>query len=91
MSYDPDLSPIIAKASNEDLDPLVQYMLKANTNFLEISDNYKLHEPDHSKYKDLIEKEMRLFGGNSFVNLFRETGPSYLEIAGDVADKLDAS
>jgi uncharacterized protein YaaW (UPF0174 family) len=89
-NYDPDLTKLLANASNDDLDPLVGYILNAElTELLSISDEYKLYKPNHTKYVDLIEKEIRLFGGNSFINLFRGTGPSYSEIVSDVADKLD--
>jgi hypothetical protein len=46
-SYDPDLTPVIEQSDNEDLDPLVQIILKAATYFLEIDKNYKKYKPDH--------------------------------------------
>lgn len=90
--FDEDLSPVLTKASNEDLDPLVQYILKAElTETLSINDLYKRFTPDHKQYVECIEQEIRYFGGNSFVNIFRENGPAYAEIVRDVAKKLKAN
>lgn len=90
---DSDLS-FLRQASNEDLDPLVGYILKANlTEMLSINDFYKSHQPNHRQYVDLIEREIRDFGGNSFVNFWRDVvgapSVSYEEIVHDVADKMD--
>ncbi|MCR5536785.1 MAG: DUF3944 domain-containing protein [Succinivibrio sp.] len=88
--FDQDLSPIMALATQEDLDPLVGYILKAElTEGLTSNADYKEYFPDHTKYRDLIEKEIRAFGGNSFLNVFRVSGPSYREIVMDVADKFE--
>jgi uncharacterized protein YaaW (UPF0174 family) len=89
--YDNDISPILLKADNEGLDPLVKYILDAATETLSINDLYKKYSPDHKNYYSLIVKEICEFGGNSFVNLFRGGGPSYHEVACDVADKVDAN
>jgi uncharacterized protein YaaW (UPF0174 family) len=88
--YDEDLSPVLKKASNNDLQPLVEYILSAKTNFLDIADLYQKYSPNHVKYAELIETEIRVFGGNTFLNIFRGNGPSYHEIACDVANKLGA-
>ena len=88
--YDLDLTPVLARASNEDLNPLVEYILNANlTETLSTEDLYKQNQPNHTKYVALIEKEIHSFGGNTFVNIFRGTGPVYAEIVRDVASKLD--
>ena len=90
--FDKDLTPILSTATNEDLDPLVKYILKAaTTQTLEINAQYKEHNPNHVKYADVIESEIKEFGGNSFVTLFRGEGPPYYEIVGDVAGKLGAN
>lgn len=89
--FDENLTPILALASNEDLEPLVGYIVKAKlSETLTINDLYKDHSPNHEKYVELIEEEIRTFGGNTFLNLFRGNGPTYIEIVGDVADKLGA-
>lgn len=43
-----------------------------------------------SAIADVLEAEIRAFGGNSIANLFRSTGVTYEEIATDVAKKLGA-
>jgi uncharacterized protein YaaW (UPF0174 family) len=88
-SYDSDLTPVLKGASNEDLQPLVDYILKASTNFISNEDIYKVNQSNPIKYVELIETEIRSFGGNTFVNLFRGQGPSYREVTRDVAGKLD--
>lgn len=80
---------LLERASNEDLEPLVEYILKASTTeVLSIKDVYNSHQPNHKRYTDEIFEEIRLFGGNSFANLFRSSGPSYIELVRDVADKF---
>jgi len=89
---DKRLFPVLAKASNEDLGVLVEYILKEAPTTEELTTNptYKQYYPDHQKYTDLIEKEIRLFGGNTFANTARGEGPQYYEIVCNVADKLKA-
>jgi uncharacterized protein YaaW (UPF0174 family) len=80
---------VMAKASDEDLKPLVEYILKASTTeSLSGKELYKAHSPNHRRYPGLILDEIRLFGGNSFVNLFRSEGPEYHEVVKDVASKF---
>lgn len=90
---DRDLS-FLRQATNDDLEPLVGYILNAElSETLSINDKFKQHWPDHHQYVDLIEREIRDFGGNTFANAFRilfDRRPiSYEEIVHDVADKLD--
>jgi len=90
--FDKDLTPVLALASSEDLEPLVKYITEAKlTEALTKSDLYKLYTPKHTEYVELIEKEIRTFGGNSFLNLARGNGPAYIEVAEDVAQKLGAT
>ena len=88
--FDKDLNPILSLANNDDLEPLVSYLKTKYSESLTVSAAYKSHNPNHSKYADLIAKEIRDMGGNSFVNTFRGEGPSYFEIVCDVASKLNA-
>ena len=90
--YDSNLNTVLNKASNEDLGPLVEYLSKKFSCELVVSKVYEKHSPNHSKYADLIAKEIREMGGNSFMNMFRSfEGPSYHEIVCDVASKLKAN
>lgn len=87
--YDNDLNPILEKATNEQLQPLVEIITGAFSNFLEIEEAYKTHHPNHVMYADLIASELRSFGGNSFANIARgNVGPAYHEIVCDVAKLL---
>jgi len=84
-----DTLQVLKRASNEDLATLVAYILKASTTEkLSASGAYKQHQPNHRRYAGEILAEIRLFGGNSFVNLFRSQGPTYLEVVQDVAGKF---
>lgn len=90
--YDSDLNTVLDKASNEDLEPLVEYLSKKFSCDLVVDAVYKEHSPNHSRYSDLIAKEIREMGGNSFMNMFRGfEGPSYHEMVCDVASKLKAN
>lgn len=87
--FDENLNPILEISSNDDLETLVEYLQTKISETLTSSDAYKEHYPEHVMYADLIAKEIREMGGNSFANLFRGfQGPSYYEIVCDVADKL---
>lgn len=85
---DVSTADVLAQCSNEDLAPLVKYILEASTESLSSHELYKSHAPDHHQYAAQILQEIRLFGGNSFVNLFRKEGPEYLEVVQDVASKF---
>lgn len=79
---------LLDSVSNEDLGPLVEYILKASTESLTSSPKYKKHHPDHSRYAGEIIDEIRQFGGNTFVNIFRKEGPPYSEVLKDAAEKV---
>jgi uncharacterized protein YaaW (UPF0174 family)/cold shock CspA family protein len=85
-----DLTPLLRSCNNEELDPLVGYVLKASTNHLDIDENYKRNKGNHVAYVDELIREIREFGGNTLVTLFRGDGVPYAEIAADVADKVGA-
>lgn len=88
--FDEDLNPVLELVTNEDLETLVDYLGTKVSETLTVSDAYKTHHPEHSKYADLIAKEVRDMGGNSFANVYRGEGPSYKEIICDVASKIKA-
>lgn len=79
---------LLDSASNEDLEPLVEYILKATTESLSDSLQFKQHHPNHSRCVGMIYREIRLFGGNTFVNLFRKEGPPYSDVLEDAASKV---
>ncbi|WP_345852573.1 ubiquinol-cytochrome C chaperone family protein [Shewanella algae] len=88
--FDKDLNPVLEIADSEDLAPLVEYVSDKFSEDLTSHDAYKKHSPNHEKYADLIAKEVRDMGGNSFANVWRGEGPSYHEVVCDVAKKLKA-
>jgi uncharacterized protein YaaW (UPF0174 family) len=84
-----DLPALLASSADEDLAFLVSYILKASTESLSSKDEYKRHQPKHSRYTDMIAAEIRSFGGNTFANMFRGgDGPSYAEVVADVCGQL---
>jgi len=88
--FDKDINPVLEIASNEDLETLVDLLSSKLTEMLTPHEAYKEHSPDHQKYADLIAKEIREMGGNTFGNLTRGEGPAYHEIVCDVAKKVKA-
>jgi len=88
--FDKDLNPVLEIATDEDLETLVAYVSDKMSEDLTAHAAYKEYEPKHSNYADLIAKEIRDMGGNSFANVWRGEGPSYHEMVCDVADKLKA-
>lgn len=91
--YDKDINDVLAAASNEDLDPLVDYILQASiSEGLSKTPNFIKHRPNHQRYTNEIAAELRNFGGNTFMNLFRGgNGPEYLDVVRDVAKRLKVS
>ena len=90
-TYDTELNPILANASDEELRPIVGFLLKKMSNDIKNDYRYKDHPDEPSLYTDLISDEIRLMGGNTFVNLFRREGVSYHEVVVDVAEKMKVS
>lgn len=87
---DDDLLPVIQKATNDQLDPLVDYITKKG--FFTMLDGeswFKANYPNHQAYANELAAELQRFGGNSFANAARGgKGVSYRVIVQDVADKL---
>ena len=80
---------LLKNASNEELQPIVDYILKASVSEkLSKTENFKKHSPNHARYVDEIFHELRLFGGNTLVNLKRGEGPRYKELVQDVAKRF---
>ncbi|MDO4987475.1 MAG: ubiquinol-cytochrome C chaperone family protein [Synergistes sp.] len=88
VNYDPDLNPVLHNASDEDLQPLVEYITGKLSNYIEIDENYKRDPYKPTAYANTIASEIRSMGGNTFANLVRGGGVEYREIVCDVADKL---
>lgn len=84
-----DLYALLSLCTKDELAPLVENILGRLSNYLDINDDYKKFQPDHTKYHKVIGDEIRMFGGNSLRNIFRGgEGPPYAEIVIDVCKKL---
>jgi uncharacterized protein YaaW (UPF0174 family) len=95
MTYDPNLTPLLESCTNEDLDPLVQYLVRPITTSLKTNQWYIKHQGNHRAYVHLIVRELQLFGGHTLATIMRRItaserkGVSYREILEDVADKMN--
>lgn len=90
---DDGLIPLLRKCIDEDLDPLVGYILNKEkawrvSSELDLTNVYKAHNPHHRYYADEIAAEIQLFGGNTIINIPRGTGVLYPEVVRNVAKKL---
>lgn len=88
---DDDLIPLLRKCTNEDLDPLVQYIIQKGgiTSELETTEVYKKNQPNHTAYVDIICSEIQRFGGHTFANILRGgEGVPYKKIVCTVASRL---
>jgi len=88
---DADLVPLLRKCKNEDLDPLVQYILQKGwlSSELELTEVYEKNQPNHMAYADEISSEIQRFGGHTFANWFRlGEGASYKSIVCAVAKRF---
>lgn len=83
-----DLYSLLSVCSNEELQPLVDCILGKFSNFLSIYKEYKEFSPCHTKYHKAIGDELRLYGGNTFGNIYRSGGPSYDTVVIDVCKQL---
>lgn len=92
-AFDEDLNPLLETASNEDLAPLVQYIIERGGLFNRLDSNPVFREryPEHTAYADLIAEELRRFGGHELANVWRGHGARYRDIVCDVADRVGAN
>lgn len=86
--FDPDLNPLLAIATNDELQFLVDLLLGNANNGLAGEEAYKKFAPDHRRYADLIAKDLREFGGNTVATFFRGAGPDWRTVVRDVAGCL---
>lgn len=93
MAYDADLTELLKKCTNEDLETLVQYIIQKGSISETLSGNelYKQNNPNHSKYVSEIIDELQCFGGDTFVNTIRGGGVKYREIVEDVAKRFNVN
>ena len=83
-----ELTEILSAASIEELHQLRDIVLSAKK--WSTDDRIKGDYMDPKVDGLYLAEEIRKFGGNSFVNVFRDEGPDYKEVVEDVADKIKA-
>lgn len=86
---DPNLTPVLTAATDDELTPIRDYILKALTNGLDIDDGYLACPDKPSRYVPQLVFQVRTFGGNSILNIFRPDGVPYAEVVRDVASRMD--
>lgn len=86
--YDLDLTPLLRECDTEDLQPLVEYVTKPQTNTFGSATKQTVYPTHHDRVVDDVVFEIRTFGGNSLVNVVRRGGVSYAEVVRDVAAQL---
>lgn len=90
---DTDLKLLLSRATDEELDPLLDAILGKGrkgriSSELDCDPIYQKYPTNPTKYWEKIGIEIQTYGGNSFMNFFRGTGVTYREIVKDVADRL---
>ncbi|WP_259655623.1 hypothetical protein [Klebsiella pneumoniae] len=92
---DEALVALLLNADKDDIDLLLDYITPDGKFNLSQSDSVKavLRDAKTSETIDedtlrLLVRELQLFGGNTFVNLFRRNGVSYSYIVNDVISHL---
>lgn len=81
------LIQVLNKGSNEELQELLRLFSNQLTSLVSEED-IQVTDKNRAEKIKLIDKELREFGGNTFINLFRGEGPAYDEVVTDVADKF---
>ncbi|WP_181229657.1 DUF3944 domain-containing protein [Helicobacter pylori] len=91
--YDSDLE-FLKRLSSSDLKDLFEVLVfgkdgeKRHNEKLTSSIEYKRHGSDYAKYPRRIAEELQCYGGNTFINFFRNEGVLYKEILHDMCNKL---
>jgi uncharacterized protein YaaW (UPF0174 family) len=90
---DEDLVPLLRQASNDELDPLVKYIIEKGGTSARLSrtQRYRLYSAndDHSKYADDIAAEIQRFGANTVRTAVvpNSRGINYRKILGQMAKR----
>lgn len=92
-----ELSDLLSHAPSADLDVLADLITDNGNGRISLSDQIKAiilkrkKQGNLQDIPDVLEAEIRAFGGNTLVNVFRPEGISYQELAKDVAKKLNGT
>ncbi|MFT9179836.1 MAG: hypothetical protein ABF506_07910 [Zymomonas mobilis] len=90
-----DLSDLFSHAPSVELDVLADLITDDGNGRVSLNDQIKAIIINRKKQgnlqdiPDILEAEIRAFGGNTLVNVFRPKGVSYQELAINVAKKLN--
>ncbi|MGL2725419.1 DUF3944 domain-containing protein [Helicobacter pylori] len=94
--YDSDLE-FLKRLSSNDLKDLFDALVYDKDGTLRMNEEltnsteYKRYGSDYAKYPTRIAEELQCYGGNTFINFFRDEGVLYKEILCDVCDHLKVS
>ncbi|GAA7529560.1 hypothetical protein ckin28_04210 [Helicobacter pylori] len=92
--YDSDLE-FLKRLSSNDLKDLFDVLVYDEDGTLRMNEEltssteYQRYGHDYAKYPRRIAEELQHYGGNSFMNFFRNEGVLYKEILCDACDHLD--
>ncbi len=91
--YDSDLE-FLRRLSSSDLKDLFDALVYDEDGTLRMNEDltnsteYKRYGHDYAKYPTRIAEELQHYGGNTFINFFRNEGVLYKEILCDACDHL---
>ncbi|GAA8315513.1 DUF3944 domain-containing protein [Helicobacter pylori] len=91
--HDEDLE-FLKRLSSNDLKDLFDVLVYDEDGTLRMNEEltnsteYKRYGHDYAKYPERIAEELQCYGGNTFINFFRDEGVLYKEILYDVCDHL---
>ncbi|GAA7297710.1 hypothetical protein BD0103_03570 [Helicobacter pylori] len=91
--YDSNLE-FLRRLSSNDLKDLFDALVYDEDGTLRINEEltnsteYKRYGRDYAKYPRRIAEELQCYGGNTFINFFRDEGVLYKEILCDACDHL---
>ncbi len=94
--YDSDLA-FLKQLSSNDLKDLFDALVYDEDGTLRMNEEltnsteYKRYGHDYAKYPERIAEELQCYGGNTFINFFRDEGVLYKEILCDACDHLKVS
>ncbi len=94
--YDSDLE-FLKRLSSNDLKDLFDALVYDKDGTLRMNEEltnsteYKRYGSDYAKYAERIAEELQHYGGNTFINFFRNEGVLYKEILCDACDHLKVS
>lgn len=90
---DTELRDLLSRATNEELDPLLECILGKDrkgriSSALDMNPLYKEYPNEPTRYWKAIGEEIQRYGGHAIVNIPRGCGVPYHEVLVDVAKRL---